>query len=155
MAEEDLKLLPDDGKKPPMPLMNAPDSEEINKLKSQDIKEAIGGEYVKQVQIPSDVEMFVPNYVIDFRKMKTVHNSQIEAIQGIIVDDGDVAIYAWLGNGLVKLGMAIDSKISSILPAGVQSIFDKKCRLYQDLAPGKKVKDITASQDISKIRLDL
>lgn len=123
-------------------------------LKSQDIKEAIGGEYVKSIIIPEDLDIIVPNYVIDFTSLKSLRVHQVKALDTLINPDGDVAIYLNLPKGLVKLGMGLGYKLDRILPIGIQSIFEKQCKLYKDVQRGKPLQAISR-QNLSERRLNI
>lgn len=158
MAKEERQLFADNGQVPIKPSVSTEPTDtnsgqELN-LMSKGIEKAICGETVKSLMIPEDFELIYPNFVLDFRKAKTLRKHQIHALTTIVCDEGDTAIYVILNNGTEKLGMGVGSLLNKILPIGLQSIFGDACILYQDVERDKQLREIRR-QDISKIRLEL
>ena len=151
---ESIDLFSDNGKDPLIPVVPQGNSVD-DKLISKDISEAILGEYVKSIIIPESLDIVVPNYVLDFRGTEALRKHEVESLACLVDDeDGDIAIYACLGNGLVSLGMGVSTRIERILPVYVQSLFGNSCRLYRDIERGKPLQEIKR-HDVSKLRLRL
>lgn len=123
-------------------------------LKSQDIGLAISGEMVKAILIPEEVELFYPNYILDFTNAKTLRMHQVKALDTLIHPEGDVAIYAKLPNGLERLGMGLSSILDVILLTGMQSIFGNQCTVYKDVERGKPSRPLS-HRNIMELRLNL
>ena len=167
---ERIELFADDGAAPIAPSTansevadpSNPNGEKVNvnslsdgvSLISHGVEEALKGDMVKSLLIPETMDLLVPNYVMDFRKVKKLKKYQVKALTSIIAEDGDTAIYVCLSNGLEKLGMGIGARLDRVLPAGVQSIFGDECMLYQDVEKGKPLREVK-QQDVNKVRLRL
>ena len=155
-----MNLFSDDGSNPAKPFQDTNvNNEDVLKLKSESIDNAILGEYVKQVQIPIDTSLVYPNYIIDFRKAKKFWKHQIESLYSMLVEGGDVAIYVWVGNGLEMVGTGLSYKLDRIIAAGVESVFNSdkdngKCVVYRGDRPDVPLKVMEVA-DIRGIRLDL
>lgn len=150
-----LDLFGNDGRVPIKPSI---DHDELNKnlsLKSNGIEDAIASsEYVKTLMIPENLNIELPNYVLDFRKAKVLRKHQIHTLTTLIRDDGDTNIYVCLTNGMEKIGMGVGSILDTILLPGIQSVFGDACKLYKDVRPNYPVVELK-QQDPKSIRLDL
>ena len=153
MADE-VNLFADDGTAPLIPDTNTANCDDTKHLISEGLSKAIGGEVVKSLMIPENLEIYTPNYVLDFREAKILRKHQISILTTLVRDDGDTHIYVCLANGMEKIGMGVGSILDSILQPGLESIFGKACKLYKDVEIGKPVYEVTSS-DHSTIRLDL
>ena len=164
---ENIDLFANDGKAPVIPTVGPKvklrdGEDEYNQhsvshgasLISVGVEEAISGEMVKSVIIPETLDIGLPNYVLDFRGARNVRDHCLNALEGMLTDDGDTHIYIWLDKSLSRVGMGIGSSLDRILAPGMQSMFGGMCRIYQDAETGKPVREIK-QQDPSKIRLRL
>lgn len=163
--DESIKLFSDNGKVPELPSID--ENQHINEdgkienknsihnganLISHGVEEALKGDVVKSILIPEALDLTLPNYLIDFRNISKIRRHQVIALDDMLSDDGDTAIYVFLKNGMTKLGMSDSSRIDDIILAGVKSIFGKDCLLFQNVERGKPLRELK-QKDVNKIRL--
>lgn len=123
-------------------------------LISEGLDRAILGDTVKSMMIPEDVEIAVPNYVIDFTKLDELFEFQMEAIDALLHPDGDITLYAYTRAGLAKLGRGLSSTLDRILPIAIGNLFESNCVIYKDFVPGEELK-IVSEKDITTMRLSI
>lgn len=167
MAEKDFDLFADNGVNPVLPTIPMPNAANNNKeavenekkpaemsLKTEGLKEAISGEFVKTLLIPENMTIDSPNYVLDFRHAKTLRKHQIEVLATLLSDCGDVYIYVCVPNGLDKIGMGESTILDEMLQPGIESVFGESCRIYKDVAPGEPLREVK-KLDPGSLRLNL
>ncbi|MBR1454664.1 MAG: hypothetical protein IJ593_08510 [Lachnospiraceae bacterium] len=151
---DNMSLFSDNGKPDNIAIPTCKSDNVDKNLISSGVEDALKGETVKSILIPEDFEMMVPNYVIDFTGVNKVMRHQLVAISDTFSDDGDTAIYAIIKGEIQKLGMANGYNIDRIIVSGINSIFNGKCKLYQDVERDKPLKELSLF-DIHKIRLNI
>lgn len=125
-----------------------------SKLKSDNISRAIQGETVKSVIFPEESGIITPNYVIDFRGLDEIYEFQMSALDALLHEDGNVALYACTNAGLAKLGFGLDLVLDRIIAVAVDKLFDKKCRIYRNFEPGTPPV-VISHKDVTKMRLSI
>lgn len=154
-STNDVSLFSDDGQSPTLPSSNIQSSsKELNPIKPDDLEGALKGDTVKSLLIPETLDLVLPNYVLDFRKAGKLRKHQISALATMLSEDGDVAIYVSLPDGIDQIGMAISTTIDRVLPAGITSIFGDNCTLYKDVQRGQPLMEIKQN-DVKSVRLQL
>lgn len=123
-------------------------------LVSNSIEKVICSETVAHILIPETFEINLPNYVIDFSKVSSMHQHQLDALQTILTDDGDTWVYIYVGSRIMLIGKTDSSSIERLLPIGLQSIFSGKCALYKDIDRNTEQREIKKN-DYRKVRLRL
>lgn len=153
--------------------LNLPTNEnnEMLKLKSKDISDAIQGTTVKTALIPADKKVELPNYTLDFTGVEQISQYQMRALDEILLDDynddevlnqvGDgqsisdrIPIYVWANKDILKLGYGDLSIVCKILPSLVQRVFGGQCKLYKDVVPGQPVKE-SKQMDLAALRMQI
>lgn len=147
------------------------DNNEMLKLKSKDISEAIKGATVKTALIPADKKVELPNYTIDFTGVEQISQYQMRALDEILIDDynneevlnqvGDgqsisdrIPIYVWANKDILKLGYGDFAIVCKVLPSLIQKVFGGQCKLYKDVIPGQPVKE-SKQTDIAALRMQI
>lgn len=123
-------------------------------LISKDIDEQILGETVKSIMIPEDNGFIYPNYVIDFSNIDSVDPIQLIALNSLLRDNGDTAIYIYNQGGIQKIGMGYNETLNRLLAPCTENIFNGKCRVYRDFDPNSPVVIVT-TKDITHMRLSI
>lgn len=167
MAEENTNIFDYEPDKPIMPSANqkldegALNTEDIKQqlksgsdLISEGLDRAILGDTVKSMMIPEDIEIAVPNYVIDFTALEELFEFQMEAIDALLHPEGDITLYAYTKAGLAKLGRGMSSILDRILPVAISNLFDSQCKIYKDFVPGEALK-MVSEKDITTMRLSI
>lgn len=153
--------------------LNLPTNEnnEMLKLRSKDISDAIQGTTVKTALIPADKKVELPNYTLDFTGVEQISQYQMRALDEILIDDynddevlnqvGDgqsisdrIPIYVWANKDILKLGYGDLSIVCKILPSLVQRVFGGQCKLYKDVVPGQPVKE-SKQMDLAALRMQI
>lgn len=153
--------------------LNLPTNEnnEMLKLRSKDISDAIQGTTVKTALIPADKKVELPNYTLDFTGVEQISQYQMRALDEILLDDynddevlnqvGDgqsisdrIPIYVWANKDILKLGYGDLSIVCKILPSLVQRVFGGQCKLYKDVVPGQPVKE-SKQMDLAALRMQI
>lgn len=127
---------------------------EVQDLISKDIGSAIEGETVKSLILDEDNEILLPNYIIDLSKLEAVEPIQIMALDSLLNEDGDMALYILIKGGIEKIGMAYKSQLDRILVPAMTSILGSEVLIYKDYKPGEKVV-IADMKNLSKLRLTI
>lgn len=126
-----------------------------NELISEGLERAIRGETVKSLMIPEDMEVALPNYVIDISQVETLREVQMEALDTLLHPNGDTAIYAYTTGGLIRLGFGVASILDRILSISIKNLFaGTKCFIYKDFVPGEPL-TIISEKDITTMRLSI
>lgn len=125
-----------------------------SELISEGLDRAILGDTVKSMMIPEDLNIAIPNYVIDFTSLDELYEFQMEAIDALLHPDGDVTIYAYTRAGLAKLGRGLSSILDRILTLAISNLFEGKCTIYKDFIPGEPLKTVS-EKDITTMRLSI
>ena len=123
-------------------------------LMSHDFDDGIKAEYIERANIKKSGSYIKPNYMIDFSAVDSVKSHQLDALESMLTDDGDVALYIRLKDSVIFIGMAIYHKISKIILIGMKSVFGEACDVYEDYEPGGELRSLGES-DIRSIRLNL
>lgn len=129
------------------------DVEESN-LISHGVVDAISGEVVKSVLIPEDTGIIQPNYVIDLTDIKDVEPLQIVALDSLVHEDGDVALYLYITGGIQKIGMGYSWMLDKILVTAMNNVFGEECRVYRDFTPGEPV-EVIDGKNITNLKLTI
>ena len=165
--KEQFNLFDTDADKPIIPLFDQGiddgviTSDELRKqlngtesLKSVGLERAISGDTVKSVMIPEDVNILIPNYVIDISKVKEVQDCQSYGIDALVSSDGDTVLYYYTKEGLARIGYGKSRTLDRILAIVVRRLFGSECKVYKDLEVGKPLK-LVSRGDATTLRLDL
>lgn len=140
--------------------MIMPDASKISsntELISHGAKEAISGTYVKEVLIPDENTINLPNYLIDLGSLSEMTPNQMGAISSLLtyrLEDSDTYIYISTTRGIYHLGMANKNKVDSLISVLIQRTLGDEIKVYRNVTeerPGELVK----SNDITKVRLNL
>lgn len=121
---------------------------------SQGIEGALSGETVKSVLIPEESDIIQPNYVIDFSELGEIEPIQSMAIDALLNEDGDMAVYGYTNGGITKLGMGYSDVLNRVIASAIGNVFNNQCLIYRNYDIGKKL-DIVDSKDISHLRLSI
>jgi len=119
---------------------------------SEGINEAITKDVVSAIIIPEEEIILQPNYVIDIDDIDEVENIQVEALDEILREDGDLAIYLYYKGGIQKIGMSDSNTLHKIIVPAITNIFDNRCKIYRNFKPGTKL-NVVNTKDISHLRL--
>ena len=126
---------------------------EVN-LISEGLERAIKGETVKSLMIPEDMEVSLPNYVIDLCNVEPLYEFQAQGIDALLHPDGDTTIYANTPTGLVKLARGLSDILDRILAIAIANLFNNQAVIYKDFEPGKPLK-LVSNKDITTMRLSI
>lgn len=127
--------------------------EEVN-LVSEGIERAITGDTVKSLMIPEDLEISLPNYILDLCNVDPLYEFQAQGIDALLHPDGDTTIYAYTPSGLVKLARGLSDILDRILTISIANLFNGQAIIYKDFEPGKPL-SIISDKDITTMRLGL
>lgn len=128
--------------------------DKMQELMSEDIGKVIQGNVVKSILIPEESSIEQPNYVIDFSEVEEIDEIQIKALDALLNESGDVAVYAYIKGGIQKLGDAYDFILNRILLSSLANLFNNRCKVYKNFVPGEPVKQLKY-KDISNMRLSI
>lgn len=154
MEEKELKIFNDDSSKVSMPSISSDELNEQNKLKSHSIDSAISGTTVKKLIVPEESNIEDKNFIFDFTDIDSISVFQMDAIKSFIDSDGDVALYLYNKNGMVKFGYGDKFKLERIIPLVKFNVFDNKLKVYKNYHKGDIPVQLE-STDITKLRLNL
>lgn len=125
--------------------------EEIGKL---DVAEALSGDMVQSVLLPTEEDVILPNYVIDLSVIEEVDPIQIGVLDSLIMQDGDVAVYILIQGSVQRIGMGYKETLDRIIAMAIESSFGKECKVYKDYKAGEKP-IVYGSKDITKLKLNI
>lgn len=148
------KIFDSDPEKPILPDEVNTNNNDIEDLKSQCIEDAITGEVVKSVLLEVENSIVIPNYVIDMSELKEIEPIQVNALDSLLNENGDVVIYIYLNGNLQKIGMANSWVIHRIIVPAISTIFNNKCKIYKDFQVGKEL-NIINTKSIAHLRLSI
>lgn len=131
-----------------------PETADGKELMSEGIEEAILEEEVKTIILPEEYGIITPNYVIDMSDVEEVDEIQIRGLDALLNRDGDLAVYIHRKGSIQKIGMAYSWILSRIIVQTINNIFNGKCTIYKDLAPGKEAY-VVSSKNVSHLRLGI
>ena len=131
-----------------------PETADGKELMSEGIEEAILEEEVKTIILPEEYGIITPNYVIDMSDVEEVDEIQIRGLDALLNRDGDLAVYIHRKGSIQKIGMAYSWILSRIIVQTINNIFNGKCIIYKDLAPGKEAY-VVSSKNVSHLRLGI
>lgn len=127
-------------------------------LMSEGVKSAISGEYVKEILVPEDDTMRLPNYVIDLREVLELTPNQLAVFSSLLTynpeDTPDTYIYLYAARGVFQIGLARSDKIGSNIALIIEKTIGSEAKVYKDWTeskPGELIK----TNDITKIRLNI
>lgn len=136
-------------------------TEESVILMSDDIKKAIGGEFVKSLLLKEESFITLPNYVIDYTSLEDAVGGtaglvdyHADAIDYLMNDDGDAVIYMYTKSGMIKLGRGLTSELDRIIAEAIAMVTSSRAKVYKDFEIGKPPK-LLKNKDIASIRLNL
>lgn len=121
---------------------------------SKGIEKALSGETVKSVLIPEDISIVQPNYVIDLSKLTEIDPIQAMALDAILNEDGDMAVYIYTPGELEKIGMGYSWMLNRIIVSAIGNVFDNKCLIYRNYAVDREL-EIVDSKNIVHLRLSI
>lgn len=137
--------------------MVMPDINKGNNVKydnSEDVNNALFGEKVKTILIKDEQIIELPNIVFDFSKNMSMNIFQKLALDGIITENGDTAVYLYSTGNLMKIGTALSSKIESIINVFKTDVLNSDVLIYKDVQEGKPLTEIN-KKDITKLRMNI
>lgn len=130
------------------------DNLDSSELISPSILGAITTETVKTVLLGEESRIIQPNYVLDFTDLPTMDEIQTKAIDSLLKEDGDTALYVYMAGSLDRLGMGYKDELDRILLPAVTHIFNGQCKIYRDYDENKEVK-VVRSKDLGSLSLTI
>lgn len=125
---------------------------EDDSIITKDISEAIGGSTVELYLVDKSNEIEIPNFLIDFSNAEKITELQKRAIKGLLISDGNVAIYLCNGKQVIKIGYSDEVKMSSLISTLKNYVFSDGTAIYKNIERGKKPIEIK-KRDITKLRM--
>lgn len=109
---------------------------------------------VSSIVIKEEQIVEYPNYIIDYSKSENTTVFQRKAIKSLINENGDIAIYLYKDDRLVKVGYGESGKIEQTIAHFRNYVADSEVKVYKDFEVGKELVEVR-SRDITKLRLNL
>lgn len=133
-----------------------PSGDTINNeyLISDGLDQAISGDTVKSIMIPEEINILLPNYVIDFSNIKEIYEFQALALDSFIREEGDATIYINTKTGITKLGHSDLDTLDKVLVTALSVLFNGECMVYRNYIPNKELQPVYKT-DNNNIRLGL
>ena len=123
-------------------------------LISDGVEKAISGDMVKSVLLPEDLDIMQPNYVIDLTHVGDIESIQAMALDAILDEDGDMAVYLYKTGSIQKVGVAHSWLLNRVIVSAMKNVFGDKCLIYRNYSPDKEV-EIIDSKDLTHLRLSI
>lgn len=121
---------------------------------SRGIEDALTGDTIKSVIVPEESDITLPNYVIDLSEVSEICEIHSTAIDALLNEDGDTAVYVYTNTGIDKIGMGYGELLNRIIAPAISNIFNDKCLIYKNYQIGEDL-DIVDGKDISNLRLSI
>lgn len=138
-----------------MPNMKNLDIEGQKKLQAYETTEAVyAHNKIETLVIPKEQYIEEQNYVIDLSDVGEVTIFQKTALQNLLSKHGDVAIYFYMNEKFMRVGMGDRVRLNYLIPLAKQHIFNNKIRIYRDYQVDKPVNEVTGL-NIDDVRLNL
>lgn len=125
--------------------------ESLQVLKSKGVEEAISGERVKSVIIKENDDVEIPNFTIDISENNYVMDIQTLALDSILRENGDTALYILDEKlGLIKIGYGDRLMLNKVLPRIIYNVFGPEYKIYADFQIGKQAKLFNQANILTK-----
>ena len=128
------------------------EGEQNQELLSMGIEEAIQKDGLDTVLLKEENTIHVPSYLIDMTNVGDIMPASLEAIQTMLSEDGDTAIYMKNGNMVGIIGFGQSQELYSMLDTYINNVYSGRCQIYKNSGKGfKKIKPM----DVDNITLDI
>lgn len=128
--------------------------EDSKDLIIEGVEDAITKDTIHPILIPDDIDIRQPNYVIDMSNIKEIDKIQVTAIDAMLNEDGEVAVYIYIGGEIKKMGMGYSNVLDRLIAIAVRNILGDEAEVYKDYVVGEDAKVID-DRDITHLRLNI
>lgn len=128
------------------------DGEQNQDLLSVGIEEAIKKDGLDTVLLKEENNIHVPSYLIDMTHVGDIMPATLEAIQTMMCEGGNTAVYMKNGNMTGIIGFGDSEELYSGLDTYINNVYSGRCKIYKNTGKGfRKIKPM----DVDSITLDI
>lgn len=149
---------PDSGKFNQLEIVMPNDETDTGEVIFSSIEKDLTREKITNVKMADPSDLQYPNYVIDGQQLDSgkIDVFQFEALETLISDKGDTAIYFITADGNIQMiGKVVSEKFEKVIGILISKVFDGDFRFFRNYNPATAdIEEITKGQ-FKNMRLEI